>query len=90
MADIYIRNIDAGVKAKLKENASLKGLSLNRYVIDLLENQIENVNIRTSAEKYENLVKDIVSIYQEKINELENVINRNNYLVEKLIAGDIK
>ena len=74
MADIYIRNIDARVKAKLKENASLKGLSLNRYVIDLLENQIENVNIRTSAEKYENLVKDIVSIYQEKINELENVI----------------
>ena len=27
--DIYIRNIDPGIKIKLKENAKKKGISLN-------------------------------------------------------------
>lgn len=91
MANIYVRNIDAAIKEKLKESASVKGMSLNKYVVNLLESHGENITVRTSAEKYENLVKDVISIYQEKINELTLVINRNNYLMEKLlIRGEDK
>lgn len=84
MADIYIRNIDAATKAKLKECAKLKGMSLNQYVINILMAQGENINIKSSAAKYESLVKNVVSIYQERVDELVGVINRNNYLIEKL------
>ena len=61
--DIYIRNIDPGIKIKLKENAKKKGISLNEYVKNILETAALSIEVTSLDDKYSNLTKELLSIY---------------------------
>lgn len=87
MADMYIRGIDPAIKEKLKEKAKDKGISLNRYTINILSTHQENINMKSIAEKYENLVKDVVSIYQEKLDDCNLALEKSNYILEKILES---
>lgn len=83
--DIYIRNIDPGIKIKLKENAKNKGISLNEYVKNILETAALSIEITSLDDKYSNLTKELLSIYTGIIEKNTSVIAENNYILSKLI-----
>jgi hypothetical protein len=83
--DIYIRNIDPGIKIKLKENAKKKGISLNEYVKNILETAALSIEVTSLDDKYSNLTKELLSIYTGMIEKNTNVIAENNYILSKLI-----
>lgn len=83
MADMYIRGIDPAIKEKAKD----KGMSLNRYTINIISTHQENINMKSIAEKYENLVKDVVSIYQEKLDACNLALEKSNYILEKILES---
>ena len=83
--DIYIRNIDPGIKIKLKENAKKKGISLNEYVKNRLETAALSMEVTSLDDKYSNLTKELLSIYTGMIEKNTSVIAENNYILSKLI-----
>lgn len=83
--DIYIRNIDPGIKIKLKENAKKKGISLNEYVKNILETAALSIEVISLDDKYSNLTKELLSIYTGIIEKNTSVIAENNYILSKLI-----
>lgn len=83
--DIYIRNIDPGIKIKLKENAKKKGISLNEYVKNILETAALSIEVTSLDDKYSNLTKELLSIYTSIIEKNTSVIAENNYILSKLI-----
>jgi hypothetical protein len=83
--DIYIRNIDPGIKIKLKENAKKKGISLNEYIKKILETAALSIEITSLDDKYSNLTKELLSIYTGIIEKNTSVIAENNYILSKLI-----
>ena len=83
--DIYIRNIDPGLKIKLKENAKKKGISLNEYIKNILETAALSIEITSLDDKYSNLTKELLSIYTGIIEKNTSVIAENNYILSKLI-----
>lgn len=83
--DIYIRNIDPGIKIKLKENAKKKGISLNEYIKNILETAALSIEITSLDDKYSNLTKELLSIYTGIIKKNTSVIAENNYILSKLI-----
>lgn len=83
--DIYIRNIDPGIKIKLKENAKKKGISLNEYIKNILETAALSIEITSLDDKYGNLTKELLSIYTGIIEKNTSVIAENNYILSKLI-----
>ncbi|MBF1036344.1 MAG: hypothetical protein HXL15_02700 [Parvimonas sp.] len=83
--DIYIRNIDPGIKIKLKENAKKKGISLNEYVKNILETAALSIEVTSLDDKYSNLTKELLSIYTGMIEKNTSVIAENNYILSKLI-----
>lgn len=83
--DIYIRNIDPGIKIKLKENAKKKGISLNKYIKNILETAALSIEITSLDDKYSNLTKELLSIYTGIIEKNTSVIAENNYILSKLI-----
>lgn len=83
--DIYIRNIDPGIKIKLKENAKNKGISLNEYVKKILETAALSIEVTSLDDKYSNLTKELLSIYTGIIEKNTSVIAENNYILSKLI-----
>lgn len=83
--DIYIRNIDPGIKIKLKENAKKKGISLNEYVKNILEIAALSIEVTSLDDKYSNLTKELLSIYTGIIEKNTSVIAENNYILSKLI-----
>lgn len=83
--DIYIRNIDPGIKMKLKENAKKKGISLNEYIKNILETAALSIEITSLDDKYSNLTKELLSIYTGIIEKNTSVIAENNYILSKLI-----
>ena len=83
--DIYIRNIDPGIKIKLKENAKKKGISLNEYVKNILETAALSIEVTSLDDKYSNLTKELLSIYTGIIEKNMSVIAENNYILSKLI-----
>ena len=83
--DIYIRNIDPGIKIKLKENAKKKGISLNEYVKNILETAVLSIEVTSLDDKYSNLTKELLSIYTGIIEKNTSVIAENNYILSKLI-----
>ena len=83
--DIYIRNIDSGIKIKLKENAKKKGISLNEYVKNILETAAFSIEVKSLDDKYSNLTKELLSIYTGIIEKNTSVIAENNYILSKLI-----
>lgn len=83
--DIYIRNIDPGIKIKLKENAKKKRISLNEYVKNILETAALSIEVTSLDDKYSNLTKELLSIYTGIIEKNTSVIAENNYILSKLI-----
>lgn len=83
--DIYIRNIDPGIKIQLKENAKKKGISLNEYIKNILETAALSIEITSLDDKYSNLTKELLSIYTGIIEKNTSVIAENNYILSKLI-----
>lgn len=83
--DIYIRNIEPGIKIKLKENAKKKGISLNEYVKNILETAALSIEVTSLDDKYSNLTKELLSIYTGIIEKNTSVIAENNYILSKLI-----
>lgn len=83
--DIYIRNIDPGIKIKLKENAKKKGISLNEYVKNILETAALSIEVTSLDDKYSNLTKELLSIYTGIIEKNTSVIAENSYILSKLI-----
>lgn len=83
--DIYIRNINPGIKIKLKENAKKKGISLNEYVKNILETAALSIEVTSLDDKYSNLTKELLSIYTGIIEKNTSVIAENNYILSKLI-----
>jgi len=79
--DIYIRNIDPGIKIKLKENAKKKGISLNEYVKNILETAALSIEVTSLDDKYSNLTKELLSIYTGIIEKNTSVIAENNYIL---------
>lgn len=79
--DIYVRDIDPGVKKKLEIKAKEKGISLNILIKSILEEYTLNPEVRYAEEKYIALIKDITAAFisecrknQERMEELSYII----------------
>ena len=88
MANIYIRNIDAAVKAKLAAEAAAKDASLNRLVKQILTGHTAGIEVQNIDERYGNLFKDMTAIYTAQVEQCGEVISKNNYLLEKLLMRE--
>ena len=84
-SDIYIRDIDPAVKAKLTAMAENKGMSLNALVKTVLEDYVIMPDIRHTNDKYENLFKDMTALYNHSIEKNEEVIAENTALLRTFL-----
>lgn len=80
MANLYLR-IEDEIKVKLSKEAKSKGISLNRYVGNLLETFTLSYDIKSLDEKYRLLVKDIFEIMQNQQNELIHALSENTEVI---------
>ncbi|HJA56733.1 MAG TPA: hypothetical protein H9951_15400 [Candidatus Bacteroides intestinigallinarum] len=64
MADCLLRNIDAAVMQKLKEDAKKKGLSCNKYIVGLLTNYVLASEVKELDSKYQELFKIVIDTIQ--------------------------
>lgn len=60
MADVYLRNLDADVIAKLDEQAKKRGMSRNKYLIGILKNYIVASEIKELDAKYQEMFKLVI------------------------------
>lgn len=70
---IYIRNVDAGVLAKIDELAEKKNISRNKLVNIILESYITSDKIKESEDKYTKLITTIVGAIDNNTVALENL-----------------
>lgn len=70
---IYIRNVDAGVLAKIDELAEKKNISRNKLVNIILESYITSDKIKESEDKYTKLITIIVGAIDNNTVALENL-----------------
>lgn len=81
MAVITIRNIDDGVCHSLGSMAKKKGLSREEFLRRELESIAVSGEIKETEERYRNLVIMLMSKFQD----MEEVIKRNNVLLEDVM-----
>ena len=84
MAVITIRNLDDGISKSLISMARKQGLSREEFLRRRLESIAVSGEIKETEERYRNLVVMLMSKFQD----MEDVIERNNVLMEDLM--DIK
>lgn len=85
MSDIYIRNIDASVKAKLKAEAKRKGISNNELVKMVLEDYVRTPTTRNVEDKYINLAKDITSAFLQECKKNQECIEELSYEIKNMV-----
>lgn len=83
MENLYLR-VEDELKIKLAKEAKSKGLSLNKYINNLLEIFVMQEDIKALDEKYRLLVKDIFSIMQNQQEELLRQLNENTEVIFEL------
>ena len=83
MENLYLR-IEDEIKVKLSKEAKNKGISLNRYVGNLLETFTLSYDIKSLDEKYRLLVKDIFEIMQNQQEELLRKLDENTEVIFEL------
>jgi len=83
MENLYLR-VEDELKVKLTKEAKSKGLSLNKYINNLLEIFVMQEDIKALDEKYRLLVKDIFSIMQNQQEELLRKLNENTEVIFEL------
>ena len=83
MENLYLR-IEDEIKVKLSKEAKRKGISLNRYVGNLLETFTLSSDIQSLDEKYRLFVKDIFEIMQNQQNELIHALSENTEVILEL------
>lgn len=84
--DFLIRNLDEEIVLKLKREAKTNDMSLNMYIKYLLESYTVKNDIVNIDEKYQNMVSEITMIYSHQMKKTEKVIEKNNYLINKLLS----
>lgn len=85
MTDVlYIRGLDPEVKAKLEKMAKKKGLSLNKYVTNILSDYVVNPTVKAQEEKFSNLVKDMTGLYQSLLTSTKEVISENTLVLQEV------
>ena len=60
MANYSLRNIDAAVMQKLKENAKKRGVSCNKYMVGILTNYVLASEVKELDSKYQELFKIVI------------------------------
>ena len=83
MENLYLR-VEDELKVKLTKETKSKGLSLNKYINNLLEIFVMQEDIKALDEKYRLLVKDIFSIMQNQQEELLRKLNENTEVIFEL------
>lgn len=83
--DIYIRDIDSAVKAKLETISRQKGISLNVLVKTILSDYAIMPDIRLMNDKYENLFKDMTTLYNYSLEKNEEIISENTALLRTIL-----
>lgn len=81
MAVITIRNLDDGISKSLISMARKQGLSREEFLRRRLESIAVSGEIKETEERYRNLVVMLMSKFQD----MEDVIERNNVLMEDLM-----
>ena len=81
MAVITIRNLDDGISKSLISMARKQGLSREEFLSRRLESIAVSGEIKETEERYRNLVVMLMSKFQD----MEDVIERNNVLMEDLM-----
>lgn len=83
---IYIRNVDAGVLAKIDELAEQKSISRNKFVNIILENYIFTDKIKETKNKYSELVEtttDAINNLTLALQQLQQQVIQSNSEKEK-------
>ena len=84
MATIYLRNIGDDIKVSLEKAAQKHGLSLNKYVCNILTDYANNPEVKSVEDKYANLAKDMVGLYEQILNRTVEALNANTYVLRQL------
>lgn len=82
--NLYIRGLDPEVKAKLEKMARKKGVSLNKYVTNILSDYVVNPTVKAQEEKFSNLVKDMTGLYQSLLTSTKEVISENTLVLQEV------
>lgn len=80
MKTIYIRNVDAGVLAKLDEIASSKHISRNKLVNIILETYVTTDRIKEIENNYSSLVETVTAAIQNNTIALNTIQTQINLL----------
>lgn len=83
MENLYLR-VEDETKVKLSKEAKAKGLSLNKYINNLLETFTMQEDIKALDEKYRLFVADIFRIMQNQQEELLRKLDENTEVIFEL------
>lgn len=86
MKTIYIRNVDAGVLAKIDELAKQKQISRNKLVNIILENFVITDQVKEIENTYSGLVKTVTAAIQNNT----VALNTLQYQLNTFYKGDKK
>lgn len=82
--NIFIRNIDPAVKAKLEVISRQKGMSLNSLVKAIISDYVLMPEVIYVNDKYENLFKDMTAMYNHSLEKTEEIISENTELLRTI------
>ena len=83
--DKLIRNIDDEVFMQLTREAREKNISLNDYINGILKTYTLGYEVASLDEKYRNLVKDVIALYDHKNERIEKLAEENHYMLKSII-----
>lgn len=83
--DLSVRNVDDEIITQLKREASEKGISLTTHVKQILANYCLGYEVTSLDEKYRNLVKDVIALYDHKNERIERLAEENHYMLKSII-----
>lgn len=81
--DIKIRDVDPVAINKIDEYAAAKHMSRNSY----LKMYIENLAVSNEVAEIEDKYTNLVNLLSERLEQANDIIAENNYIIEKLSGG---
>ena len=81
MGDIYVRGLDEKVKRQLMQEARSKGISLNKYILMLLEDHTSAPKVKAVEDKYSDLARDMMGLYSKIMERTGEMIEENTMVL---------
>ena len=77
MADLFVRGLEDDIKTRLAQQARENGVSLTKYVCNILTDYALRPELKSTEDRYTALVKNMAALYQSLQHQTNQLLSEN-------------